>query len=150
MSQTVFIIKCICCKSEFNQGDSYKRICQQCVDTRARRRAKEYAIQRRKIPKIKPDYYEIQCKACDTIFRTKNNNKQFCNNKCVEQYASFPKQLINTEKNILRIEERIEQANTKYEQRIIQLEKQLEKINYEFESQRIVYEKKLEFLRSRK
>ena len=150
MSQTVFIIKCICCKSEFNQGDSYKRICQQCVDIRARRRSKEYNTQRKKTPKIKPDYYEIQCKACDTIFRTKMPNKQFCNNRCVKQYSSFPKQLINTEKNILRIEERIEQVNTEYEKRIIQLEKQLEKINYDFESQRIVYEKKLEFLRSRK
>lgn len=150
MSQTIYIIKCIQCKSEFNQGNSYRRICEICVKDRCLKRNQTYKAKKKLQKVLKPDFYEKQCPACDCIFKTKMLNKQFCTERCVRRYKTFPTQLINVENNIIRIERKIEQANIEYEEKIIKLEKKLDSINFELESQRIVYEKKLEFLRSRK
>ena len=57
--------------------------------------------------------------------------------------------LPNIEKNIIRIEERIQEANEKAEKRIMKIEEDLDKINYEFEAQRLAYVTKREFLLTR-
>ena len=146
----VYMIKCIQCKSEFDQGDTTKRICPTCVSNRARYRVIIDSEKKKELRKImKPDFYEKKCKSCDTIFKTKIANKQFCNNYCVKQYARYPNMLPNIEKNIIRIEERIQEANEKAEQRIMKIEEDLDKINYQFEAQRLAYVTKREFLLTR-
>ena len=147
MSQ-VYIIRCISCKDEFDQGDSYKRICEKCVINRRKSREKINNAKKRPV-KRQPTLYTKQCLACDNTFTTKNINKQFCFHYCFIQYKHFPTRLINTEKKIIRLEKKIEQVNIESEAKIINIVKQLEKTNYTLESQRLAYEAKLEFLRSK-
>ena len=148
MSQ-VFIIKCISCKGEFDQGDSYKRICEKCITSMRKLRIKINNAKKQPLLKKQPILYTRQCLACDSTFITKMINKQFCFHSCIKRYNNFPNQLVNTERMMCKLEEKIEKSNLYHEAQIIKIEKHLEKINYDFETQRIVYEKRLEFLRSK-
>jgi len=147
MSQ-VYIIRCISCKDEFDQGDSYKRICEKCVINRRKSREKINNAKKRPV-KRQPTLYTKQCLACDGTFTTKNIDKEFCFHYCFIQYQNFPIRLANTEKKIIEVEKKIEKVNIECETKIIQLEKQLEKTNYTLETKRLAYEKRIEFLRSK-
>ena len=47
MSETVFMILCIKCKSEFNQGDTNLRNCQSCRTTNKNEMRERYNTKRR-------------------------------------------------------------------------------------------------------
>jgi len=149
MSQIVYMIKCIKCKSEFNQGDTNRRFCLLCryvKDEAQRSRAHIKREIKRHQAKVNPVYYDRYCTVCEREFRTKIKNKEFCTKNCCKRIKTFPVQLDNVEDNLTKIEGRIVKINLRYEKRMNVLEDQLDYMNYELEKQRLKYKLKLEFL----
>ena len=132
MSQISFMIKCIKCKSEFDQGDTNRRFCLLCryvKDEAQRSRAHIKREIKRHQAKVNPVYYD-----------------RFCTKNCCKRIKTFPVQLDNVEDNLTKIEGRIVKINLRYEKRMNVLEDQLDYMNYELEKQRLKYKLKLEFL----
>ena len=149
MSQISFMIKCIKCKSEFDQGDTNRRFCLLCryvKDEAQRERAHIKREIKRHQAKVNPVYYDRFCTVCEREFRTKIKNKEFCTKLCKARIKTFPVQLDNVEDNLTKIEGRIVNINLRYEKRMNVLEDQLDYMNYELEKQRLKYKLKLEFL----
>ena len=147
MSKIVFIIKCVQCKKEFNQGESNKRICNTCrynQHLESMKRSQEKIKAKPKKPN--PKYHTRTCPVCSNDFKTKLYNKKYCNKRCVERKNNFPEYIVTVKNNIIKIEEKILNTNNLYEQKMIRLEEQLDKINYELEKQRGKYFDRLEFL----
>ena len=150
MSQTVYMIMCIKCKSEFNQGDTNRRFCLLCRHTKDEAQRKRAHIKReikRYKAKVNPVYYDRFCTVCEREFRTKIKNKEFCTKNCCKRIKTFPVQIENVEANITKIEERIININLSYEVKMNTLQDQLDYMNYELEKQRIKYVDKFEFLK---
>ena len=149
MSETVFMIKCVKCKSEFNQGDTNRRFCLLCryvKDSAQRKRAHDKREIKRHMVK-KPVIYDRFCTVCEREFRTKIKNKEFCTKLCCQRIKTFPVQLDNVEENLVKIEERIVNINLRYEKKMNVLEDQLDYMNFELEKTRLKYQTKFEFLK---
>lgn len=149
MSETVFMIRCLKCKSEFNQGDTNRRFCLLCryvKDSAQRKRAHDKREIKRHMVK-KPVIYDRFCTVCEREFRTKIKNKEFCTKLCCQRIKTFPVQLDNVEDNLVKIEERIVNINLRYEKKMNALEDQLDYMNFELEKQRLKYQTKFEFLK---
>ena len=150
MSQTVYMILCIKCKSEFDQGDTNRRFCLLCRHTKdeaQRKRARDIREIKRHQAKVNPIYYDRICPVCETEFRTKFNSKKYCNQSCKLRKKLSPIQLDNVQANLTRTEERIVNINLTYEKKMNKLEDQLDYMNYELEKQRQKYLTKLAFLK---
>ena len=151
MSQISFMIMCIKCKSEFDQGDTNRRFCLLCRHTKdeaQRKRGhdlKEIKLQQAK--KVKPEFYERFCTVCEREFRTKIKNKEFCTKLCCKRIKTFPVQIDNVENILKKIEERIVNINLRYEKRMNVLEDQLDYMNFELEKTRLKYQLKYNFLK---
>ena len=149
MNETVFMIKCLKCKSEFNQGDTNRRFCMLCryvKDSAQRKRAHDKREIKRHMAK-KPVIYDRFCTVCEREFRTKIKNKEFCTKRCCQRIKTFPVQIDNVEDNLVKIEERIVNINLRYEKKMNALEDQLDYMNFELEKQRLKYQTKFEFLK---
>ena len=149
MSQISFMIKCIKCKSEFDQGDTNRRFCLLCRHTKDEAQRSRAHIKReikRHQAKVNPVYYDRYCTVCEREFRTKIKNKEFCTKNCCKRIKTFPVQLDNIENHLRKIEERIVKINLRYEKRMNILEDQADWINFELEKQRQKYLTKLSFL----
>ena len=149
MSETVFMIRCLKCKSEFNQGDTNRRFCLLCrygKDSAQRKRAHDKREIKRHMVK-KPVIYDRFCTVCEREFRTKIKNKEFCTKRCCQRIKTFPVQIDNVEDNLVKIEERIVNINLRYEKKMNALEDQLDYMNFELEKQRLKYQTKFEFLK---
>ena len=149
MSETVFMIRCLKCKSEFNQGGTNRRFCLLCryvKDSAQRKRAHDKREIKRHMVK-KPVIYDRFCTVCEREFRTKIKNKEFCTKLCCQRIKTFPVQLDNVEDNLVKIEERIVNINLRYEKKMNALEDQLDYMNFELEKQRLKYQTKFEFLK---
>tara|TARA_R110000803_G_scaffold42967_1_gene91986 strand:- start:684 stop:1151 length:468 start_codon:yes stop_codon:yes gene_type:complete len=151
MSEIVFMIKCIKCKSEFNQGDTNRRFCLLCRHTKDEAQRERAHIKReikRHIAKNNPVFYDRHCPVCDREFRTKIKNKEFCTKLCCKRIKTFPVQIDNVEDNLKKIEERIVKINLRYEKKMNVLGDQLDWMNFELEKQRLKYKLKFEFLKN--
>ena len=151
MSEIIFIIKCIKCKAEFNQGDkSYRRICDGCrYDGKVahRKRAHEKReIKRQKIRDERPEFYHKLCPVCEREFKTKISNKKYCTKKCNEQTSKISTQLERTENNLVKLDDRIIKVNELYEEKMNKLQEQLDYFNTNAEKQRTKYIKNMERL----
>jgi|SaaInlV_165m_DNA_1040744.scaffolds.fasta_scaffold18524_4 hypothetical protein len=149
MNETVFMIRCVKCKSEFNQGDTNRRFCLLCryvKDSAQRKRAHDKREIKRHMAK-KPVIYDRFCTVCEREFRTKIKNKEFCTKRCCQRIKTFPVQIDNVEDNLVKIEERIVNINLRYEKKMNALEDQLDYMNFELEKQRLKYQTKFEFLK---
>lgn len=149
MNETVFMIRCVKCKSEFNQGDTNRRFCMLCryvKDSAQRKRAHDKREIKRHMAK-KPVIYDRFCTVCEREFRTKIKNKEFCTKRCCQRIKTFPVQIDNVEDNLVKIEERIVNINLRYEKKMNALEDQLDYMNFELEKQRLKYQTKFEFLK---
>ena len=149
MNETVFMIRCVKCKSEFNQGDTNRRFCVLCryvKDSAQRKRAHDKREIKRHMAK-KPVIYDRFCTVCEREFRTKIKNKEFCTKRCCQRIKTFPVQIDNVEDNLVKIEERIVNINLRYEKKMNALEDQLDYMNFELEKQRLKYQTKFEFLK---
>ena len=149
MNETVFMIRCVKCKSEFNQGDTNRRFCLLCRDVKdsaQRKRAHDKREIKRHMAK-KPVIYDRFCTVCEREFRTKIKNKEFCTKRCCQRIKTFPVQIDNVEDNLVKIEERIVNINLRYEKKMNALEDQLDYMNFELEKQRLKYQTKFEFLK---
>jgi len=150
MSQISFIIKCIKCKSEFNQGDTNRRFCVSCryvKDSAQKKRAHEKREVKRYQAKVKPVYFHRFCTVCEREFKTKIKNKEFCTKLCRTRIKTFPVQLDNIEAHITKIEENIVNVNLRYEKKMNILEEQLDFINFDLERTRVKYQAKFEYLK---
>lgn len=149
MSQISFMIMCIKCKSEFDQGDTNRRFCLLCrhsKDEAQRKRGHDLREIKRQQAKIKPVYYHRLCPVCEMEFKTKRASKQYCTKRCKDRKSQFPNQIDNIQANLTRTEDRIVNINVTYEKKMNKLEDQLDYINYELEKQRQKYLTKLAFL----
>ena len=149
MNETVFMIRCVKCKSEFNKGDTNRRFCLLCryvKDSAQRKRAHDKREIKRHMAK-KPVIYDRFCTVCEREFRTKIKNKEFCTKRCCQRIKTFPVQIDNVEDNLVKIEERIVNINLRYEKKMNALEDQLDYMNFELEKQRLKYQTKFEFLK---
>ena len=147
MSETVFMIKCLKCKSEFNQGDTNRRFCMSCrynKDTEQRRRAHLKRETKRQEAKIKPVFYIKYCPVCEMDFKTKIKHKKYCTKRCMERKKKFPLYVENIKNNIVNLEKRIVNINLKYEKKMNVLEEQLDYMNFQLEKQRVKYFTRLE------
>jgi hypothetical protein len=136
------MIKCIKCKTDFDQGDSNLRLCNGCRynnDKKQRKRANDKRQLIRK-KKLKPEYYHKTCPVCEREFKTLFENKKYCTKKCKEQTSKLPIQLENAERMLEKLENRIIKVNELYEEKMNKLESQLDYYNYNAEKQRQTYE----------
>lgn len=148
---TVFIIKCIKCKSDFNQGDkTYRRICDGCrynSDVARRKRAHIKREKKRKDKKIiKPEFYLKTCPVCEREFKTKISIKKYCTKKCNEQTSKISIQLERSEKNLIKLDARIIKVNELYEEKMNKLQEQVDYYNNNAEKQRLKYIQNMERL----
>ena len=85
---SIFIIKCIGCKVKFDQGDSQRRKCDECVRifyNKSRSKwNKKRDIARRKVL-TKQDYY-TKCYNCKSEFKTTYSLKKYCSYSCRIEY----------------------------------------------------------------
>lgn len=151
MSEIIFIIKCIKCKSDFNQGDkSYRRICDGCRYNRDVAKRKRLHIKkekkRKEIAQIKPKTYLKTCLVCEREFKTLISSKKYCTKKCKVQTSKISVQLENTEKNLVKLDARIIKVNELYEVKMHQLQVQLDYYNNNAEKQRLKYIQNMERL----
>lgn len=151
MSEIIFIIKCIKCKTEFNQGDkSYRRICDGCrYDSKVahRKRAHEKReIKREAKRKEKKKLIKI-CPVCGKQFEANHGKRVYCNNPCYHKIiAKVPSQIERTENNLIKLDERIIKVNEMYEEKMNKLQEQLDYFNTNAEKQRTKYIKNMERL----
>jgi len=151
-TMTVFIIKCIQCKKEFDQGNSNTRICDVCKIVNHRTlmkiaREKRNIKQKEKI-KLQTKFLKKTCPICQYEFKTIDDNKKYCSKRCLKRKLSFVTQIINKEKQIISLEERILINNKNCEEKIIEIESFTDKKNYELEKLRSECAEKLDFMRS--
>ena len=146
MSQIIFMIKCIKCKTEFNQGDSNLRLCNGCRFSKDKKQRKRAHVKRQLIrtKKLKPVYYHKTCPVCEREFKTLFENKKYCTKKCLHQTSKLPIQLERTEISLENLENRIVKVNELYEEKMNKLEAQLDYYNYNAEKQRQTYENNLQ------
>ena len=150
MSQIIYMIKCVKCKSEFDQGDTNKRFCKLCryvKDSAQRKRAHDKREVKRYQAKVKPEYYTRFCTVCDREFKTKFKNKEFCTKLCRTRIKTFPVQLDNIETSITKIEENIVNVNLRYEKKMNKLQDEVDFINFDLERTRLKYVSKFEYLK---
>lgn len=105
-------------------------------------------IKQKEQRKTKPGYHTRQCPVCKYEFKTKHYNKKYCTKKCVRRRHSFNRQIPNTEKYIIKIEEKILNINKKTEEKINKIVGFADKKNSDLEKLRIECVKKLDFMRS--
>lgn len=149
---TVFMIKCIRCKTEFNQGDSQRRFCDGCrhnKDIEQRKRAHEKREKEREAKrKEKKKLFKI-CPICKKQFEANHGKRVYCNNPCYyDRIAKVPLQIERAEKNIINIDKRIIKANELYEEKMNKLQKQLDYINLNLDKQRNKLITNLEYLKT--
>lgn len=133
MSETVFMILCIKCKSEFNQGDTNRRFCNACrynKDAQQRLRAHlKRELKRKQERKLKPEFFHKICPVCEREFKTKLNAKKYCTKKCNEQTSKLPIQLERAEARLIRKDKEVINVNKMYQERINKLCDQLDYYN---------------------
>ena len=144
MSVIEFIIKCIKCKNDFNQGaDIHRRICNDCrYDKVIAKRKRTYIKKQNK----KTNFFSKTCIMCEREFKTKIKHKKYCTKKCKEQTSKISIQLERTEKNLIKLDERIIKVNELYEEKMNKLQKQLDYYNNGAEKQHLKYTQNMERL----
>ena len=150
MSQIIYMIKCVKCKSEFDQGDTNRRFCKLCryvKDSAQRKRAHDKREIKRHQAKVNPVYFHRFCTVCEREFKTKIKNKEFCTKLCQTRIKTFPVQLDNVEANITKIEENIVNVNLRYEKKMNKLQDEVDFINFDLERTRLKYVSKFEYLK---
>lgn len=145
------MIKCIRCKTVFNQSDTHIRLCNNCrhnknMEQRKRaheKRQKEREAKRKERIKIKT------CPICNKKFEANHAKRVYCNNPCYySRIAKVPLQIERAEKNIINIDKRIIKANELYEEKMNKLQQQLDYINLNLEKQKTKLTTRLEYLNS--
>lgn len=145
-----FIIKCIQCKSEFNQGNTNKRICESCrmsnyksqlLISKERQSIKEK--EKRKLQRLKKI-----CPICKCEFKTLDERKKYCTKRCLDRKISFTIQIKNKTKQLHIIDEKIINNNIECEKKIIKILNLKDRQNSELEKLHNEYVKKLDFMKS--
>ena len=149
MSEQVWEIKCIRCKKDMLQKiDSHVRLCNECrynnhIESRKRTHLKRKA-ERDELKKLKPQYLLKTCPVCEREFKTKQSAKKYCTRRCLEQPKKLPAQLFNSEKNLIKLEERQLNVNKLYEEKFNKLQDQLDHFNKNANKQIEWYKKNIQ------
>ena len=115
MSKLVFVIKCVKCKAEFDQGEnSYVRICQDCRPKKSRPKPKP-----KKRTTSNPRHnIKGYCRFCEKEFTIKNftayapnRTKQYCSDTCRQKFYNIPKSIKATKEQIEKLQKRLNILN---------------------------------------
>ena len=112
-----FIIKCIECQEEFDQGDTEKRLCVNCVDSDKVRRRDE-AIQRGMDKQILQRRLERQVtRKCRFCYKEFNgfHGRLYCSPTCRTKFWNIPDRIEATEAHIMRLHIKLEMLKSKME-----------------------------------
>ena len=137
---------------KFNQVNSYKRICESCRIVNYKSQVlisqKKQSVKRKEQRKQQTEHLKKTCPVCQYEFKTANDNKKYCSKRCLTKKQTFVTQIINKEKQLISIEERILHNNKNCEEKIIAIEKLADKKNYELKKLHSECTEKLDFMRS--
>ena len=112
-----FIIKCIECQAEFDQGDTEKRLCVNCIDSDKTRRHVE-AVKRGMDKQIIERYEKRQItKKCRFCYKDFNGyyGKLYCSHTCRTKFWNIPDRIKATEEHIMRLHIKLEMLKSKME-----------------------------------
>ena len=149
---TEYIIKCIQCKKEFDQVNPYTRLCESCRMSNYKSQVlisqKKQSIKRKEQRNQQTKHLKKTCPVCQYEFKTAKDSKKYCSKRCLRKRLTFPDQIINKEKQLIILEEKILNNNKHCEEKIIEIEKLADKKNYELKKLHSEYTEKLDFMRS--
>ena len=152
MSEMIYMIKCIKCKGDFNQGDSNKRFCDGCRFNsdvaRRKRNSEKQALKLKQAKEASNKRVKHICPVCKSSFISKYKIKKYCNPRCAYKRKDIPNQINNTKNSVVKLEGKIIAINELYEEKMIKLQNQLDYINGDLEKQRVKYINRLDFLKS--
>lgn len=149
---TEYIIKCIQCKNDFDQANPYTRLCESCRMSNYRSQVlisqKKQSIKRKEQRKQQTNHLKKTCPVCQYEFKTARDSKKYCSKRCLVKKQTFVTQIMNKEKQIIVLEERILHNNKSREEKIAEIEKLTDKKNDELKKLHSEYTEKLDFMRS--
>jgi hypothetical protein len=112
-----FIIKCIECQEEFDQGDTEQRLCVNCIDSDKTRRHAE-AVKRGMDKQILKRRLESQiirnCRYCYKEFDG-SHGRLYCSATCRTKFWNIPDRIEATEAHIMRLHIKLEMLKSKME-----------------------------------
>jgi len=113
MSKLVFIIKCVKCKVEFNQGEKTAvRLCEKC------RVKNKNGVRKKRAMKKEMKVTTGRCRFCEKEFTIKNftkynpnRTKQYCSDTCRQKFYNISKSIKATKEQIERLQNRLNILN---------------------------------------
>ena len=117
---SIFIIKCIGCKVKFDQGDSQRRKCDECVMKFYNKSREKYNVKRDKKRRTGLAQRETSinvCLYCESEFRAITPHKKYCSNTCRQKFWNLSWTKKTTQAQIVKLNNRLDEINKRLNKR---------------------------------